>query len=92
MSTVISFLESLGGSAELRQSDDDQLQAEMRDRQIDPLLQAAILSRDVPAIEAILGRHTTVCCAVFPGKEDDESEEEPSKDDDEVSSQAARAA
>jgi hypothetical protein len=85
MSNVLNFLECLGGDAELRNAEENDLKQALAKSDIAPAIGDAILSRDRAKLEELLSGKTNVCCGVFPGKEDeDESEEEPSKDDEEV--------
>lgn len=89
MSNVIGFLEKMGQDAVLRHATQDDMALALTRAQIDPELQAAILGKDQARIEALLGATTSVCCALFPEKQDeDNSEDEPLKDDDEISAQA----
>ena len=89
MSDVICFLESVGRNSELRHATKDELERALKDAQIDQSLHAVILGSDKQQLEALTGCNSTVCCGVFPGKEeDDETEEEPQKDDDEIRAQS----
>ena len=86
MSNVIGFLERMGQDAQLRRASLSEVELALKDAQIDPELQAAILDQDQRQLEALLGREH-LCCLMFPAKEDedDDSEESPSRDDDEIS-------
>jgi hypothetical protein len=92
MSNVISFLERMGQDSELRGATPEELELALARAQIDAASRAAILGSDQPKLEALLGCNSTICCGIFPGKEDDEEQEEPSKDDDEIRAQSSRAA
>lgn len=81
MSNVIDFLERMGQDADLRHASDELLEEALRNSGIEPALRAALLGQDRPALEALLGTESTVCCIVF--KEDEEEEEEPEEEDEE---------
>ena len=87
MSNVIGFLEKMGQDAELRHASKNEMELALADAEINPRLQAVILSSDQAQLEALLLARTNVVCGLFPGKEDDDGEEEeesPDKDDDEM--------
>lgn len=86
MSNVIDFLERMGQDARLRHASRGEVELVLKDAQIAPELQAAILAKDQAKIEALLGRGH-LCCFLLPGKEDEDedTEETPSQDDEEIS-------
>ena len=84
MSNVIDFLERMGQDAQLRHASRSEVELVLKDAQIDPELQAAILAKDRATLETLLG-HVNVCCMLAPAKEDEEEEESPSRDDEEIS-------
>ena len=86
MSNVIGFLEKMGQDAGLRHASKNEMELALADAEIDPRLQAVILSSDQTQLEALLSARANVVCGLFPGKEDDDGEEEksPDKDDDEI--------
>jgi DNA-binding transcriptional LysR family regulator len=75
VSDVIEFLERFGQDADLRYATTERLEDALRAGGIDPALRAAILGKDVRALEALLGAEPNVCCAVHR-EEDEEDEEE----------------
>lgn len=65
MSNVIDFLEMIGQDARLRHASQDEMKLALANMQVDSDLQAAILAKDQPQLEAMLGASNT-CCVVFP--------------------------
>ncbi|HEV2681182.1 MAG TPA: hypothetical protein VGV14_11830 [Rhodanobacter sp.] len=65
MSNVIDFLEMIGQDARLRHASQDEMKLALANVQMDSDLQAAILAKDQPQLEALLGASNT-CCVVFP--------------------------
>jgi hypothetical protein len=92
MSNVISFLERMGQDSELKGATPEELESALTRAQIDPAMRAAILGNDRPELEALLECKSTICCGIFPGKEDEDEEEPSKKDDDEILAQSSRAA
>ncbi|MEO8742962.1 MAG: hypothetical protein ABI365_07205 [Lysobacteraceae bacterium] len=86
MSNVIGFLETMGQDASLRHATQGEVELKLAQMQLDPDLQAAILSKDQQRLEAVLGAETNVCCGLHPSKDD---EDEPMRDDDEITEQPA---
>jgi hypothetical protein len=87
MSNAVSFLESLGSSAKLRDATKNEIESALAGTQIAANVQAAILAGDQPQLESLLKVRAQMYCALEPGREDDE--DAPSKDDDEISRQSA---
>jgi hypothetical protein len=86
MSNVIGFLEKVGQDARLRHASRDEVELALAAEQMSPELQIAILAKDQPRLETLLGR-SHFCCVMFPVKEgEEESEESPSRDDEQISS------
>ena len=79
MSNVIDFLERFGQDADLRYASDGVMDEALRRAGIDPAVRLAILDKDQPALEALLGADTNVCCMV--NAPDDEEEEEDDEDE-----------
>lgn len=90
MSNVMDFLERMGQDAQLRHASSNYLQATLAESQIDSELQTAILSKDQPQLEALLGQGN-FCCVQCPSREDedDDTEETPSEESDEISSRTS---
>ena len=88
MSTVISFLETMGQDASLRRADPQQAGSILARAGIDPELQKAILAKDLPRMEALLGAVTNVCCILAP-TDDEDSEDAPAQDDEEIGTRGA---
>jgi hypothetical protein len=65
MSNVIDFLEMIGQDARLRHASQNEMKLALANVQMDSGLQAAILAKDQPQLEALLGVSNT-CCLVFP--------------------------
>jgi hypothetical protein len=90
MSNVIDFFERMGQDAQLRHASQSEVELALAREQIDPELQAAILAKDRQKLEALLDGGS-VCCALFPGKEEDEDEDEdeesPSREGEEIAAQ-----
>jgi len=76
MSDVIEFLERLGRDAHLRHASEAEIGQALSRTQIDPKLQAAILSENQQQLEALLGADTNVCCMIFVPEDDDVPPEE----------------
>ena len=76
MSDVIEFLERFGQDADLRYATREMLEEALQGAGIDPSLRAAILGKDVRALESLLGAEPNVCCAVHREEEEEEEEEE----------------
>lgn len=66
MSNVIDFLEMIGQDARLRHASRDEIKLALAGMQVDSDLQAAILDKDQPQLEALIGAGN-VCCMQFPG-------------------------
>ena len=92
MSNIINFLERMGQDAQLRQASRSEVELALKDAQIDPEIQVAILAKDQSKLEDLLGS-VNVCCMLEPGKEDesedDETEEQPSQGDEKLSAISA---
>ena len=79
MSDVIDFLERIGQDSDLCDASGEMLEEALRNAGIDPALRAALLGADRPALDALLGAQSNVCCLIW--KEDEE--EEPAEQEDE---------
>ena len=82
MSSSIDFLERLGSDAHLRHAAATTVEQALALAQIDPAVQAAILSEDSLQLEALLGASTNVCCMVHHPEEPEEEEGDDDDDDD----------
>jgi len=83
VSSSIDFLERLGSDAHLRHAAATTVEQALALAQIDPAVQAAILSEDSLQLEALLGASTNVCCMVHhPEEEEEEGDEDDDDDDD----------
>jgi hypothetical protein len=87
MSNAVSFLESLGSNANLRDATKNEIESALAGTQIAANVQAAILAGDQRQLESLLNVRAQMYCALEPGKEDDD-EDAPSRDDDEISAQS----
>ena len=93
MPDVIDFLERMGQDAQLHHATLSDVEFALTRAQLDPEIRAAILAKDQPLLEALLGS-SNVFCGLLPGKqdeeegEDDDSEETPRREDSEISSLA----
>lgn len=76
VSDVIEFLERFGQDADLRYATSEMLEEALQGAGIDPALRAAILGKDVRALEALLGAEPNVCCAIHREEDEEEEEEE----------------
>jgi hypothetical protein len=65
MSNVVDFLEMIGQDARLRHASQDEMKLVLANVQMDSDLRSAILAKDQPQLEALLGASNT-CCVVFP--------------------------
>jgi RimJ/RimL family protein N-acetyltransferase len=65
MSSIISFLDSVGRNAELRHGAQEQLRIKMRRERVAPAMQAAVLNQDRAQIDALLGVTDKIYCANF---------------------------
>jgi hypothetical protein len=74
MFDVIDFLERMGQDAQLRRASQDEVGLALAGAEIDPELRVAILARDEPGLQALLGQGP-VCCLINPAKPDGEQEE-----------------
>jgi len=75
MSNVIGFLERMGQDAQLRYATSNEVERALRQAEIDPALQAAILGGDQHRMEVLLGAKTNVCCMVHAPENDDDAEQ-----------------
>lgn len=89
MSNVIEFLEKMGSHAPLRHASAVEVKLALQGQAIAPELQAAILAGDQRRLEAVLGAHTTVVCALAPAEEESPSKD---KEEEEIRYAAARVA
>ncbi|MGB3461087.1 MAG: hypothetical protein WBA33_03870 [Rhodanobacter lindaniclasticus] len=74
MFDVIDFLESAGQDAGQYQANTGTWAAALREMQIAPELQAALLTGDGQGLAAMLGKRPD-CCYINPGKEDQDEED-----------------
>jgi hypothetical protein len=74
MFDVIDFLERMGQDAQLRRASQDEVGLALAGAEIDPELRVAILARDEPGLQALLGQGP-FCCLINPAKPDGEQEE-----------------
>jgi hypothetical protein len=74
MFDVIDFLERMGQDAQLRHASQDEVELALTSAEIDPELRVAILARDEPGLQALLGQDP-FCCLINPAKPDEEQEE-----------------
>jgi len=68
MSSIISFLDSVGRDAQVRRGAKDQLQFMMRREGFAPAVQSAFLHQDRSQIDALLGVTDKIYCANFSPK------------------------
>ena len=90
MSNVVQFLEMLAQNP--RSLSTDEFIAAVARADLAPAVKAALMQRDVAALNHELGRHGAMCCVVFPADNDEPQEGEvPDADvpDQEATSQAA---
>lgn len=87
MLNVIDFLERAGRDAQLRYASQADMELALMEVQIEPELQAAIVSGDQTRLGALL-ESQPLFCMQFPGKEDeeeegdeDDTEDTPSRED-----------
>ncbi|MEO8670841.1 MAG: hypothetical protein ABI411_05965 [Tahibacter sp.] len=80
MSNVVAFLEKMGQDARLRHASKGETELALLQGQIDPLVRAAILSKDQRQLEALLGANTNVCCALAPA----DDEQSPAREEEEI--------
>jgi hypothetical protein len=71
---VIDFLETLGQDAQLRYASQDEVGSALAGAEMEPALQAAILAKNGPGLQALLGQDP-FCCLINPAKSDEEQEE-----------------
>jgi hypothetical protein len=74
MFDVIDFLERMGQDAQLRHASQDEVELALTSAEIDPELRVAILARDEPGLQALLGQ-APFCCLIHPAKPGEEQEE-----------------
>ena len=79
MSSMISFLESVGRDAALRHASSGQLDEVMRRGRIAPVLRAAILGGERAEIDSWLGVRSRIYCATFPVKTPAKAPPKPGK-------------
>ncbi|MEO9078714.1 MAG: hypothetical protein ABI268_05320 [Rhodanobacter sp.] len=96
MFNVIEFLERVGQDALLRQNSQGEVALALANEEVDAEFRAAILSKDQPWLEKLLGQGPH-CCALFPAEEeesgeDDEGEDSPSREGEASAHHARRAA
>ncbi|WP_395119286.1 hypothetical protein ACFCQI_00300 [Rhodanobacter sp. FW102-FHT14D06] len=74
MLDIIDFLETLGQDAQLRYAARDEVGFALAGTEIEPALQAAILAKDGPELQALLGQ-VPFCCLISPARPGEEQEE-----------------
>lgn len=74
MLDVIDFLESLGQDAQLRYASQDEVEFALAGAQMEPALRMAILAKNGPGLQALLGQGP-FCCLISPAKPGEEQEE-----------------
>jgi hypothetical protein len=90
MSSIIGFLERMGGDSQLRHAAGEELARALDEAQIEPLLAGAVLTGDPAKLQSMLQVERTLCCLVYrpdeeEKKEAEEEEEEPENGDDDES-------
>jgi hypothetical protein len=81
VSDVIGFLEQFGQDAQLRYAGSEVVEEALQAAGIEPALRKAILDKNQPALEALLGADTNVCCLIHREDEEEETEEDEDEDD-----------
>jgi hypothetical protein len=72
MSTVIRFLEQMGGNAKLRHAESAELEVAMMHAGIDAPSRSAILASDERGLAATIGAQSNVCAIIFPVEPSDD--------------------
>jgi hypothetical protein len=75
MSSIIDFLEKMGGDAQLRHASPDDIAQALAETQIDSALGAAIIARSTSQLYALMRQGPLFCIQTTPGKEDEKEEE-----------------
>lgn len=89
MTDVIEFLEKMGSDAQLHQGSRDQVALALMETGIAPEVQLALIAKDQPRLEQLLGQ-VPLCAVFLPGKQEEEEEGEGEGDDDETPSREPR--
>jgi len=76
MSSVIEFLERLGGDAQLRQATTEEIALALADAKVEASASEAILARNVDELYALLKQAPMFCVQTVPRKEGEEEDEE----------------
>jgi hypothetical protein len=79
MSNVVQFLEAL--SADPRELSEEQFAAAVLTASLGPLMQQALLERDVKAMTNALGCRATVMAFILPAEEEEQQDGEQQNDD-----------
>jgi hypothetical protein len=80
MSNVVQFLETL--SADPRELSEEQYAVAVLTANLDPLMQQALLKRDVEAMTNALGCRATVMAFILPAEEEQEQQDGEQQNDD----------
>jgi CO dehydrogenase/acetyl-CoA synthase beta subunit len=76
MSSIIEFLERLGGDAQLRQATTEEIALALADAKVEASASEAILARNVDELYALLKQAPMFCVQTVPRKEGEEEEED----------------
>lgn len=74
MNNVISFLEQLGTSKDIANLSKEELSNIVKEYNFDETLTAAIMSRDIEAINKLLDTNGDIVCFVIPAEDEEKSD------------------
>jgi CO dehydrogenase/acetyl-CoA synthase beta subunit len=81
MSSIIEFLERLGGDAQLRQATTEEIALALADAKVEASASEAILARNVDELYALLKQAPMFCVQTVPRKEGEEEEEDEDEEE-----------